>query len=113
MDTLLEELKNSSGICIVSTQALEMILQDNANLHKATQELNERVVKSAEQLNLFLESNAAEQTAARKDLNDRLDLLIEKISSTVLFPLHKMRTILKQYQGNGKRQSRNSPATRK
>lgn len=81
MDTLLEELKNSSGICIISTSALEMIIRDNANLHRATHELNERVAKSAEQLNTFLESNAVEQTAARKDLNDRLDLLIEKIST--------------------------------
>ena len=86
IDALLEELKsNSSGICIVSTHTLEMLIQDNANLHKETRTLNERVAKSAEQLNLFLESNAAAQSAASKDLNDRLDLLIEKISTSSSF----------------------------
>ena len=90
IDTLLDELKNSSGICVVSTKVLETILLDNAKLHEATQALNERLVSSTEQMNTLLQENAAEQSAARKDLNDRLDHLIEKISSngSSLSPTH-------------------------
>ena len=81
VDTLLDELKNSTGICIISTKVLESILQDNAKLHESTQTLNERLVESMEKKSTFLQQSTAEQSAARKDLNDRLDHLIEKISS--------------------------------
>ena len=80
VDTLLDELKNSPGICIVSTKVLETLLLDNVKLHEATQTLNERLVESIEQTNTLLQTNAAEHAASRKDLNDHLDHLIDKIS---------------------------------
>ena len=80
IDAFLEELKQSSGICVIPKESLELLIRDNINLHTATQQLNERMVESIEKLNAFHERNATEQTEARRDLNERLDTLIEKIS---------------------------------
>ncbi len=100
IDAIVEELKNSPGVCVISTTALETIIRDNVNLHNATHELNQRVAESLEKLNSFFESTAAEQHSARKELNDRLDLLIEKISTNNNFHINQeetdIETILKK-----------------
>ena len=83
MDAVMDQLKNSSGLCIISTRALGTILQDNAKLHEANHMLNERLVASTEQINVFLQRSTDEQAAARKDLNNPFDHLIQKISSSV------------------------------
>ena len=80
VDAFLEELKQSSGICVIPKESLELLIRDNINLHTATQQLNEEMVESIEKLNAFHERNATEQTEARRDLNERLDTLKEKIS---------------------------------
>ena len=87
MESILEDLKNSSGICIITKESLEMILKDNVSLHTATRQLNERtyqlntrITESIEKLNSLYEANITEQSTTRNDLNQRLDTLIEKIS---------------------------------
>ena len=80
VESLLEGLKESS-FCIVSKESLESILRDNVNLHTATHQLNERMVSAIEKLNSFQESNAVQETASKELLIERLDLLIEKIST--------------------------------
>ena len=42
IDAVLEELKQSSGLCIIPKDSLELLIRDNINLHTATQQLNER-----------------------------------------------------------------------
>ena len=86
VDTLLEDLKNSSGFCIIHKETLELILRDNITLHTATHQLNVRMTESIEKLNTLYATNAIEQSAARNDLNERLDTLIEKISTNNLLP---------------------------
>ena len=80
IDALLEELKQSSGLCVITKDSLELLIRDNINLHTATQQLNERLVESIEKLNTFHERNEIVQTESRRDLNEHLDTLIERIS---------------------------------
>ena len=88
LDSLIDELKNSDGYCIVSNQLLEAIVTQNASLHNKTHELNERVTTSIERitqsietLNTFFDASNSHQTTYTTDLMQRLDSLIEKVSS--------------------------------
>ena len=87
IETLIEELKNSEGYCIVPNKVLEVLVTENANLHTKTSELNERVTTSIERitqsietLNRLFETSTTQQASHATELIHRLDSLIEKVS---------------------------------
>ena len=85
MDTIIEELKNSENICIIPKDVISLILQDNIQLHKVTARLNERATEAIEKLTEILSRTANEQSTHTSDLNERLDRLIERVSTNNSF----------------------------
>ena len=87
VDALVDELKESTGFCIMSNNALEKILLDSKEQRGETHELNKNIAKSiaqvansVERLNTFFESSITQQNTANAELYQRLDTLIEKVS---------------------------------
>ena len=87
IDSLVDELKESHGFCIMSNNALESILLESKEQRGETHELNKNIAKSIEQvansierLNTFFESSITQQNTANTELYQRLDTLIEKVS---------------------------------
>ncbi len=85
MDNIIEELKNSENICIIPKDVISLILQDNIQLHKVTARLNERATEAIEKLTEILSRTANEQSTHKSDLNERLDRLIERVSTNNSF----------------------------
>ena len=87
IDTLIEEVKNSEGICILPNSALEMILTENRELRTETHNLNmkvatsiERVTEAIEKLSKFFEASNNQAVNSNNGLIQRLDSLIDKVS---------------------------------
>lgn len=80
VDTLIEEVKKSGGVCILPSSALEMILTDSKELRMETHNLNTRVTEAIEKLTECLQASNTQTTNNSNELIQRLDLLIDKVS---------------------------------
>ena len=87
LDTLIEEVKSSGGVCILPSSALEMILTDNKDLRTETHNLNiqvttsiEKVTEAIVKLSNCFEASSTQATNNNNELIQRLELLIDKVS---------------------------------
>ena len=70
MDTLIEEVKKSEGICIIPAGAIEMVLTANKDLQMETRNLNTRVNKAIETVEKLTERLEASNTQNQNTISE-------------------------------------------
>ena len=70
MDTLIEEVKKSEGICIIPAGAIEMVLTANKDLQMETRNLNTRVNRTIETVEKLTERLEASNTQNQNTISE-------------------------------------------